>query len=91
MQTRRRKISEAEPVESPKPVKQKTPKKQKKDDLVASILNEIKEENAVAKSTKTESVANGTTKQDPPKQQPLQKNIRGKPKSGRPWKDVKQK
>lgn len=88
MQTRRRKTTEtAEPVEEAKTVSKKTPKKQKTDALV-SILDEIKEENAAAKSATEDGAAKPAAAEKPIQ---LQKTLRGKPKSGRPWKDVKQK
>lgn len=90
MQTRRRKTTEtAEPVEEAKTVSKKTPKKQKTDALVASILDEIKEENAAAKSATEDGAAKPAAAAEKPIK--LQKTLRGKPKSGRPWKDVKQK
>lgn len=89
MQTRNRRAAPAEetPVE-PAPVQKKkkaAAAKQSTDALVANIISSIKEENSVQKPTEVE-----TAKKTPPVKVAGPKQIRGKPKSGRPWKEVKQ-
>ncbi|XP_031625437.1 coiled-coil domain-containing protein 86 [Contarinia nasturtii] len=73
--------------------KKKTPQKQNNDALVASIISSIQEENST-KETEVKNNENSHTKTNgskPPVQKVnAPKMIRGQPKSGRPWKDVKQ-
>lgn len=85
MKTRARKSIVADEIpESPQKVIEVPQKKKKADTLVADILNEIKETNASAKITQEDNKARAKPKQ-------TEKVLRGIPKSGRPWKVVKQK
>lgn len=63
--------------------KKKTPKKQNNDALVASIISSIKEENSAKKNDEN-------SNKQPVQKVSAPKIIRGQPKSGRPWKEVKQ-
>lgn len=65
--------------------KKKAPQKQSDDALVANIISSIKEENTTKKTNNDSNSNSNATKK------PVQKiaNIRGQPKSGRPWKEVK--
>lgn len=69
--------------------KKKAPQKQNSDVLVASLINSIKEENSAKKSDEKKP-ENGELNSVPAKQSVGPKVVRGKPKSGRPWKEVKQ-
>lgn len=93
MKTRSRRSTAAEnaPKEESSPIKvaKATPKKQNASALVADILNQITEENAKAPATNNQANEAVEVKTSQPKQR--EKEMRGKPKSGRPWKEVKQK
>ena len=93
MQTRRRTASQSIEntdkkdkigVESKKKVQQKP----KTNASVASIITSIKEENSTQKS---ESNNNSSASKNSGKKSTASKMIRGLPKSGRPWKETKQK
>lgn len=92
MKTRSRKSSDAatadEKVPTLVPIKNKKEKPQKQSTvaLVASIISSIKDENSTEQNTSNE--ANGKPAA-PKKVAP--KQIRGIPKSGRPWKEPKKK
>lgn len=106
MQTRSRKISEAV-VDAPKatPVKNikrtkttsaeetATPSKvQKADALVDNILKSVQASKSPnAASSESGNQLKGNDKLPASEKTKLPKVIRGQPKSGRPWKDVKQK
>lgn len=66
----------------------KSAKKQSTDALVADIISSIKQDDSAAAEP-----ANGTNDVKPAVQKKVQtvKPVRGIAKSGRPWKDVKQK
>lgn len=66
------------------PSKKKASQKQNNDALVANIISSIEEENSSKKSDKKPNKNGNSTAVIAPKV------VRGKPKSGRPWKDVKQ-
>lgn len=70
--------------------KKKSPKKQNNNSLVASIISSIKEENLVKQSAEVESNLPKADVKRPTQKKVAPKVVRGKPKSGRPWKEVKQ-
>lgn len=80
MQTRSKKSSEAAKTED---------KNTKTNDLVNNLLKSIVKENA-NEAEQSNNVSTNTKPQQVSKPK-LNAGIRGKPKSGRPWKDVKQK
>lgn len=95
MQTRRRAASQSventeNPVEIEIEKKKKVHQKPSTDVLVASIITSIEEENSAQKS-------NGSNKNDSSASKKAAKKVanpkivRGLPKSGRPWKETKQK
>lgn len=71
--------------------KTKSAKSKNTDALVANIIDSIKEENS--KETEVNSTSNETNqvKKPAPKKIGQKKPVRGLPKSGRPWKEVKEK
>lgn len=79
--------------------KPKATKLQNTDALVSSIISSIKEDNAKkepattgnADATSGESSADDAKKSVAKNKPKAVKSVRGLPKSGRPWKDVKQK
>lgn len=92
MKTRSRKSSNSTvPVDDDVPTlvpvqsKKKAPQKQSTDALVASIINSIKDEKSAEKPENGEDKSVTAAKKVTPKQ------IRGIPKSGRPWKEPKKK
>lgn len=75
--------------------KTNTPKKQNKEDALTSLIKSIQKENAAPKLVEAEGVDSKVENDDKnpsaPTNKVVPKVIRGKPKSGRPWKEVKQK
>lgn len=90
MRTRSRTTSQSvEVVESPAKTvgsKKKAQPKQSSDALVASIISSIKEENSTPKSAET----NSNNQKSSVQKKAGPKHVRGLPKSGRPWKETKQ-
>lgn len=107
MQTRSRKLSEAvgdvtgvtqkaTPLKNTKRLRTTstdgTPSKtQKADALVENILNAASSQNGNQLKGNEKSSASDKIKSPKIATKPVTKVIRGQPKSGRPWKDVKQK
>lgn len=94
MQTRRRTASQSvENTEKAVAVKvekkKKVQQKPRNDALVASIITSIKEENSTQKAA--EANGNSSASKKPSTKTVLPKMVRGLPKSGRPWKETKQK
>lgn len=90
MQTRRRTASQSvENTEKPVETKKKVQQKPKPDALVASIITSIKEENSTQKATEANNTSNASKSVS--KKPAAPKTVRGLPKSGRPWKEKKQK
>lgn len=94
MQTRRRTASQSventeKPVKAVVENKKKVQQKPNTDALVASILTSIKEENSTQKSTEANNNSGAAKK--PGNKSATSKMVRGLPKSGRPWKETKQK
>lgn len=93
MQTRRRTASQSvENTEKPVEKVEKKKKVQQKpiaDGLVASIITSIKEENSTQKVAEANNGSSATKKAS--KKPVAPKTVRGVPKSGRPWKEAKQK
>lgn len=91
MRTRSRTASQSiaadENTEVQIPSKKKAPQKQNNDSLVANIISSIKEENSSKKSDEKQNENGNSTAV---KKSTAPKVVRGKPKSGRPWKEVKQ-
>lgn len=70
----------------------KTPKPKKSTNaLVTSIISSIKDENSERKTNKTNDDLNSNGGNHSVEKKSMPKAIRGLPKSGRPWKDTKQK
>lgn len=70
----------------------KTPKPKKSANAsVANIISSIKEENSATKSNKTTNNLKSNGENDSVEKKSMPKPVRGLPKSGRPWKDTKQK
>lgn len=90
MRTRSRTTTQSvEVVESPAKTvgsKKKAKPKQSSDALVASIISSIKEENSTPKSAET----NSNNQKSSVQKKAGPKHVRGLPKSGRPWKETKQ-
>lgn len=93
MKTRSRTASQSiaadENTDVPVQSKKKASQKQTTDVLVASILSSIKEENSAKKSDGKKD-ENGTSNSTAVQKSVGPKIVRGKPKSGRPWKEAKQ-
>lgn len=95
MQTRRRTASQSventeKPVEVGIEKKKKVQQKPRSDALVASIITSIKEENSTQKPVEANSECLSASKKAN-KKPAAPKTVRGLPKSGRPWKETKQK
>lgn len=100
MQTRRRTASQSvenaeKPVEVGIEKKKKVQQKPRTDALVASIITSIKEENSTQKAIETNSESviqlHSSASKKANTKPAVPKTVRGLPKSGRPWKETKQK
>lgn len=93
MKTRSRAASQIvanESVEVRVEGKKKATKKQSNDAVVASIISAIKEENTAKISIEADSSSDLNAAKNPSRSGAAPKVVRGQPKSGRPWKEVKQ-
>lgn len=95
MQTRRRTASQMvenaeKPAKAGAESKKKAQQKPSADTLVASIITSIKEENSTQKGPEANGSSSNASKKSGTKTV-MPKMVRGLPKSGRPWKEKKQK
>lgn len=71
-------------------IKKKAPQTQNAVDLVASIIGSIKEEKSTQKSNELNDKNSNPNAGKTLVRKHVTQSVRGKPKSGRPWKEVKQ-